>query len=81
MSKFYRVIREGDNWWISAPNNGGECCTSFEDTVEELNRLIQRRDALLSYVHELEKAGDDLCMISDSPSFRYKWNTVKKSKP
>jgi RecB family exonuclease len=44
MSKFYHVIREGEHRWISAPNNGGECCLTKEDTVEELNQLIQNRD-------------------------------------
>lgn len=54
MSAFYHVIKEGDIAWIASPNNGGECCASREDTVEELNRLLRERNALASRIAELE---------------------------
>jgi len=54
MSKFYHVIRDCYGKWIKSPNNGGECCTTQEDTVEALNQLIQERDALQARVKRLE---------------------------
>jgi hypothetical protein len=28
--------------WINSPNNGGECCQTWADTVDELNHLLAR---------------------------------------
>lgn len=56
MSKFYHVIRDCYGKWIKSPNNGGECCTTQEDTVEALNELIQKRDELQARVNRLEEA-------------------------
>ena len=42
MSDKYTLIHEGLNQWINSPNNGGECCQSWADTVDELNRLLAR---------------------------------------
>lgn len=56
MSKFYHVYVEADHKWIGAPNNGGECCISPEDTVEELNRLLAERDAANARIKRLEEA-------------------------
>lgn len=56
MSIFYHVVLDSDGKWIKSPNNGGECCTTQEDTVEALNKLIQERDALQARVERLEEA-------------------------
>lgn len=54
MSKFYHVYVDAGHKWIGAPNNGGECCVTPEDTVEELNRLLQERDAANARIKRLE---------------------------
>ena len=56
MSIFYHVVLDSSGKWIKSPNNGGECCTTQEDTVETLNKLIQERDALQARVKRLEDA-------------------------
>lgn len=64
MSKFYHVIRDGSGKWIKSPNNGGECCQSQEDTVEELNRLLKQLEESeklrVEYREALKAAGDAL---------------------
>lgn len=52
MSDKYTLIHEGLNQWINSPNNGGECCQTWADTVDELNRLLAR-------INRLEDACDE----------------------
>ena len=42
MSNYYTLVREGSDQWIKHPNNGGECCQTNSETVDELNRLLTR---------------------------------------
>lgn len=42
MSEKYTLVHEGLDKWINSPNNGGECCQTCADTVDELNRLLNR---------------------------------------
>lgn len=58
MSIFYHVVIDSNGKWIKSPNNGGECCTTQEDTVETLNKLIQERDALQARVTTLQVLWD-----------------------
>lgn len=51
MSRKYTLVHEGLSQWIKSPNNGGECCQTCVDTVDELNRL-------LACIKLLEEAGD-----------------------
>lgn len=44
----YTLVREGDSQWINSPSNGGECCQTKADTVEELNRLYEEVSELRS---------------------------------
>ena len=46
----YTLVHEGLSQWINSPNNGGECCQTWADTVDELNRLLAR-------IKRLEEAG------------------------
>ena len=47
----YTLVHEGLSQWINSPNNGGECCQTWADTVDELNRLLAR-------IKRLKEAGD-----------------------
>jgi len=38
----YTLVHEGLSQWINSPNNGGDCCQTWADTVDELNRLLAR---------------------------------------
>ena len=42
MSDKYTLVHEGLSQWINSPNNGGECCQTWADTVDELNHLLAR---------------------------------------
>ena len=56
MSDKYTLVHEGLDQWINSPNNGGECCQTWADTVDELNRLldrIKRLEAVVSDPHAL----------------------------
>lgn len=58
MSSKYTLVHEGLSRWINRPNNSGECCSTWGDTVDELNSLIQERDALQARVKRLDEALD-----------------------
>jgi hypothetical protein len=58
MSKYYSVIREGKERWISMPNNGGELGPCPLEIMEELNRLIHQRDEANERIKRLEEALD-----------------------
>lgn len=49
MSDKYTLVHEGLSQWINSPNNSGECCQTWADTVDELNRL-------LAHIKRLEEA-------------------------
>lgn len=53
MNKKYTLVRDGTDQWINLPNNGGECCETDADTVEELNGLISRIDRLEEFIDQL----------------------------
>ena len=85
MSDYYTLVREGLDQWINSPDNGGECCQTSHETVDELNRLIIR-------IKRLEEAGDgllELCEaevnqhhLADQIDARCKsWRKAKESKP
>jgi len=49
----YTLVHEGLSQWINSPNNGGECCQTWADTVDELNRLLARIKRLEEFVDQL----------------------------
>lgn len=53
MSDKYRLVSEGYYSWISKPHNGGDCCMDKDDTVDELNRLLDRIKRLEEFVEQL----------------------------
>ncbi len=53
MSDKYTLVHEGLSQWINSPNNGGECCQTWADTVDELNRLLARIKRLEEFVDQL----------------------------
>jgi len=53
VSEKYTLVHEGLNQWINSPNNGGECCQTWADTVDELNRLLARIKRLEEFVDQL----------------------------
>lgn len=59
MSDKYTLVYEGMSRWINSPNNGGECCATYADTVDELNRLLS----------ELTAANERIAKIEDSAIF------------
>lgn len=52
MSREYTLVHEGLSQWINSPNNGGECCQTYADTVDELNRLLARIKRLEDVVND-----------------------------
>ena len=59
MSREYTLVHEGLNQWINSPNNGGVCCQTWADTVNELNRL-------LACIRQLEDARDKAIALKTS---------------
>jgi uncharacterized protein with HEPN domain len=53
VSDKYILVHEGLSRWINAPNNGGECCATWADTVDELNRLNDHIKRLEEFVEQL----------------------------
>ena len=77
MSREYTLVHERLDQWISSPNNGGECCQTFSDTVGELNRLLAR-------IKRLEEAGD--AAVHEAAHGREEdalenWTKAKEAKP
>ena len=77
----YTLVHEGLSQWINSPNNGGECCQTWADTVDELNRLLAR-------IKRLEEAGGQLMMwlggdisASNRQLLEDHWNQAKEAKP
>lgn len=86
MSKFYHVYVEADHKWIGAPNNGGECCVTPEDTVEELNKLLQERDSANARLEVQQRANENVDRIFckalgiENPSEAFEVVTVLKDR-
>lgn len=83
MSDKYTLVQEGLDQWISSPNNGGECCQTNAETVDELNRLLAR-------IKRLEEAGDDIFLLAQKHAPEYwlytqtafnNWRKAKEVKP
>ena len=74
MSEKYTLVHEGLGQWINSPNNGGECCQTWADTVDELNRLLDR-------IKRLEEAGDELLRDNDDMANINRWWKSKEAKP
>lgn len=81
MSDKYTLVQEGLDQWISSPNNGGECCQTNAETVDELNRLLAR-------IKRLERAGDGMaCWVlpayaTDPANIALKmWKAAKEDRP
>jgi len=81
----YTLVHEGLSQWINSPNNGGDCCQTWADTVDELNRLLAR-------IQRLEEAGDaffELCdaspiqfeLVDQIPQRLKAWEEAKEAKP
>ena len=70
----YTLVHEGLSQWINSPNNGGECCQTWADTVDELNRLLAR-------IKRLEEAGEK--MVDEPLRKHRRWilNEAKEDKP
>jgi hypothetical protein len=82
MSKYYSVIREGKERWISMPNNGGELVQCPLEIMEELNRLIHQRDEANERIKRLEEAGDRLAAFTPPSADRIaQWKQAKEAKP
>jgi len=60
----YTLVHEGLSQWINSPNNGGDCCQTWADTVDELNRLLAR-------IQRLEEAGDALFELCDASPIQF----------
>lgn len=60
----YTLVHEGLSQWINSPNNGGECCQTWADTVDELNRLLAR-------IKRLEEAGDALLELCEADESKF----------
>ena len=65
MSEYYTLVQEGLDQWINSPDNGGECCQTSRETVDELNRLINRIKRLEDLIHHLAERCDDNSTIKD----------------
>jgi hypothetical protein len=73
VSDKYILVHEGLSRWINAPNNGGECCADWQETVDELNRLLDR-------IKRLEEAGDE--MMEEPCEYTFEqWFKAKEVKP
>ena len=75
MSDKYTLVHEGLSQWINSPNNGGECCQTWADTVDELNRLLAR-------IKRLEEVGDEVVInyVNSLSAFEM-WRKAKEVKP
>ena len=71
----YTLVHEGLSQWINSPNNGGECCQTWADTVDELNRLLAR-------IKRLEEVGDEVVInyVNSLSAFEM-WRKAKEVKP
>ena len=73
MSEYYTLVQEGLDQWINSPDNGGECCQTSRETVDELNRLINR-------IKRLEEAGHELLYDNDNMENINRWHKAKEAK-
>ena len=53
MSDKYTLVQDELDQWINCPNNGGKCCQTLADTVDELNHLLDRIKRLGEFVDQL----------------------------
>ena len=81
MKDKYTLVHEGLSQWINSPNNGGECCQTWADTVDELNRLLARikrlkeaGDAMAEWLENPRNLGADACLS-------HAWREAKEAKP
>ena len=92
MSDNYTLVHEGLSRWINLPNNGGECCQTYADTVDELNRLLARVKRLVEALETLEVRGDQMndelyppdsncsCHISPPCNDCVDWSSMRMAK-
>lgn len=82
MTNKYRGIKEGEESWISKPNNGGDLGDVY-DIADELNRLAERvatveneNAKLQKRIGRLEEAGDAMS-FNNNPWAVKAWEKAK----
>lgn len=81
MSEYYTLVQEGLDQWINSPDNGGECCQTSRETVDELNRLINRIKRLEESENRLLNWLTEDCPDSVKKQLSNAWIKYKEAKP